>query len=376
MSVGIVGCGNVSGDYFSSSEMHPEIEIIACADVDGEVARAQADQFNVSRVLEPAELIGDPDIELVVNLTPPSVHADITLQAIQAGKHVFTEKPLAPTLETAEAIVRAAGQAGVSIGSAPATFMGGGLQTCRKVIDDGWIGEPVAASAFFTSRGYEHWHPKVDSFYGSGGGPMLDVGPYLISTLLHLLGPASRVAGSTKRFAEERPRPARFPGSPSVPVEVSTHAAGTIDFHGGAVATVITSWELWATKLPYMEIYGTEGTLWVPNPDEFSGTPYLRRGEFGDLAQVPTPPGGGEWREIPMSHRGDVGRAVAIADMALAIRGGRAFRANAEFALHTLEVMLGFDSSSDSGQHVAINSTCERPRPLPVIAPDGSFRLD
>jgi predicted dehydrogenase len=375
MRLGIVGCGNVSGDYFESCATHPQLDVVACADVNRAAAEEHASRYGISRVTDPEKLLSDPDIELIVNLTPPAVHADVTLRAIAAGKHVFSEKPLAPTLEVADEIIAAARAANVAVGCAPATFLGGGLQTCRKLVDDGWIGEPVAATAFFTSRGYEHWHPYVDSYYGLGGGPMLDVGPYLITALLHLLGPVTRVAASTKRFSETRPRPAKYSGPPEVPVQVATHAAGTLDFDAGAVATLITSWEMWSTRLPYVEIYGTEGTLSVPNPDEFSGTPVVRRGEPGDLAQVPTPPCGGQWHELPMTHRGDVGRGIAIADMVDALRTGRPFRASAELAYHALEVMLAFDRSSDTSTHVQISSSCERPASLPPVAAGQPLRF-
>jgi predicted dehydrogenase len=368
MRLGVVGCGNVSGDYFQSCATHPQLDVVACADVDRAAAEQQASRYGIPSVEDPAELLTDPAVELVVNLTPPALHADITRQAIAAGKHVFSEKPLAPSLEIADEVIAAARSANVAVGCAPATFLGGSLQTCRKLIDDGWIGEPVAATAFFTSRGYEHWHPYVDSYYGPGSGPMLDVGPYSVTALLHLLGPVARVCGSTKRFSDTRPRPASYAGSAEIPVQVATHAAGTVDFAGGPVATLIASWEIWATRLPYIEIYGTEGTLSVPNPDEFSGTPAIRRAELEDLAQVPTAPSGGNWCDVPMTHRGDVGRGIAIADMVDALRTGRAFRANSELAYHALEVMLAFDRSSESGTHIEIRSSCERPAPLPPSA--------
>jgi predicted dehydrogenase len=366
--IGIVGCGNVSGDYFESCATFPQLEVVACADANRAAAERQAELFGIAQVQDPGELLADPAIELVVNLTPPAVHADVTLQAIAAGKHVFSEKPLAPTLEVAETIIAAARDAGVAVGCAPATFLGGALQTCRKVIDDGWIGEPVAATAFVTSRGYEHWHPYVDSYYGLGGGPMLDVGPYWITALLSFLGPAVRVCASARRSSPTRSRPLQFPGPPDIEVQVATHVAGTVDFAAGAIATVITSWDIWATRLPYLEIYGSEGTLSVPNPDAFDGTPAIRRAEPGDLAQVPTVPSGGSWHDVPLTHRGDVGRGIAIADMVEGLRSGRPFRASAELAYHALELMLAFEQSSQTGAHVAIRSTCGRPVALPSIA--------
>jgi len=303
-----------------------------------------------------------------VNLTPPTVHADVSLAAIRAGKHVFSEKPLAPTLELADEIVEAAREAGVLVGCAPSTFLGGPLQTLRKLVDDGWVGEPRAATAFFSFRGGEYWHPHIDPFYAKGGGPMLDIGCYLISTLINVFGPASRVAAISKRYSDSRPRPNGTPGLDDIKVEVATHAAGTIEFASGPVVTMLTSWEMWASRLPFIEIYGTQGTVSVPYDDVWGAPPIVRRGELGDLAYIPTKPGGGTWCVAPATHNNEAHRAVAIADMASAIRDGTPFRASHELAYHTLEIMLAFDESSARHEHVAIQSTCSRPPALPPVA--------
>jgi predicted dehydrogenase len=376
MNVGFIGCGHVSGEYFQSFPMHKEINLLACADLDRSLAAHKAEEFEIPRVLSPDELLADPDVELVVNLTPPLVHPEVSLSAIRAGKHVFSEKPLAPTLELADEIVAAAREAGVQVGCAPSTFLGGPLQTLRKVIDDGWIGEPRAATSFFSFRGGEYWHPNIDPFYAQGGGPMLDIGCYLISTLINVFGPASRVAAIAKRFSDTRPRPNGTPGVDDIRVEVSTHATGTIEFASGPVATILTSWEMWASRLPFIEIYGTQGTVSVPYDDVWGGQPVVRRGELGDLAYIPTLPGGGSWREAPPTHNDKAHRAVAIADMASALRAGTPFRANQAVAYHTLEAMLAFDQSSQTGEHVRLKSSCERPAALPSVAAGEPVRFD
>lgn len=368
VKVGVIGCGHVSGEYFQSFPMHSEIELAACADLDRDLAAKQAAAFGIPKALHPDELLADPEIELVVNLTPPNVHAPVSLAAIAAGKHVFSEKPLATSLEEADSILAAAEDAGVLVGCAPSTFLGGPLQTLRKVVDDGWIGEPRAATAFFSFRGGEHWHPHIDPFYAKGAGPMIDIGCYLISSLINVFGPAGRVAAVTRRFDETRPRPGGTPGVDDIPVEVATHAAGTIEFVSGAVVTMFTSWEMWASKLPFIEIYGTQGSVSVPYDDVWGGQPQVRRGEASDLAYIPTFPGGGTWREAPVTHNNDAHRAVAIADMASAIRNGTPFRANHEVAYHTLEIMLAFDASSETDSHITLSSTCERPAALPAVA--------
>lgn len=374
--VGVIGCGHVSGEYFQSFGMHREVELTACADLDRGLAQKQAEEFNIPRAQSPGEMLADPDIEIVVNLTPPAAHRSVSLAAIAAGKHVFSEKPLATTLEEADDILRAAEGAGVLVGCAPSTFLGGPLQTLRKVIDDGWIGEPRAAASFFSFRGGEYWHPNIDPFYAKGAGPMLDIGCYLISTLVNVFGPASRVAAIAKRYTDTRPRPNGTPGVDDIKVEVSTHAAGTIEFESGPVATMITSWEMWASKLPFIEIYGTEGSVSVPYDDVWGGQPVVRRGELGDLAYIPTRPGGGTWREVPPTHNREAHRAVAIADMASALRAGTPFRANHSLGYHTLEVMLAFDRSSETEQHVAVTSTCERPAALPPVAAGEPVRFE
>jgi predicted dehydrogenase len=366
--LGFVGCGHVSGEYFESCSTFREIETFACADLDRRLAQRQAEKHGIPRVLSPGELLEDPDVEVVVNLTPPAVHTDVTLAAIAAGKHVFTEKPFAPSLEEADRIVAAAREAGVLVGCAPATFMSGAFQTARKLIDDGWIGDPVAATAFFTCRGYEHWYPNIEPFYSPGGGPMLDIGPYIITVLVDWFGPALRVDALTKRVSRTRPRPGGTPGVDDIQVQVNTHAAGNIEFASGPVATVITSWEMWASRLPFVEVYGTQGSLSVPFTDEFGGAPLLRRGEPSDLGYVPTEPGGGAWIEVGMTHSDATRRGVAVADLAHALRTGGAFRANRDFAYHSLEIMLAFDEASRRGKHVELRSTCERPPALPPIA--------
>lgn len=376
VKIGIIGCGNVLSQYLDLAAIHPEFEVVACADLSRAAAESQADRYGIPKVLDPDTLIADSDIEIVVNFTPPVVHSEVTLQAIAAGKHVFTEKPFATSLAAADDIVRAAREANVSVACAPATFLGAGMQTSRKLIDDGWIGRPVAAFASFTCRGYEHWHPNIDPFYSPGAGPMLDIGPYLITNLINFLGPARRVSASAQRSSETRPRPNAGAADGPIEIQVPTHIAGTVDFASGAVATVMTSWDMWSASLPQIEIYGTKGTLTAPNPDHYTGMPTLRRGEPRDLTIDMYPPRGGDWRDMPMTHRGDAGRAIGIADMADAIRTGRPIRTGAEFAYHALEVMLAFEESSKRGEHVDIASTCDRPAPLPPVGGDESFRFD
>lgn len=375
--VGIIGVGNVLNQYLDKIGVHPDVDVVALADVNAGAVTARASEYGVAKALTPDELLADPEVELVLNLTPPKLHAPVTLQAIAAGKHVLSEKPFATTLDEAKQILDSAREAGVRVGSAPATFLGSGMQTSRKLIDDGWIGRPVAAFASFACRGYEHWHPNVDPFYSPGAGPMLDIGPYLITNLVNIFGPAKRVSASAPRSSETRPRPNGEGGyEGEIVIQTPTTVTGTIDFESGAVATVIVSWDVWNHNLPHFEIYGTGGSIAAPNPDHFTGAPVLRRGEPRDLSLDMTPPGEGDWRETPITHRDDAYRGIGLAEFGHAIRAGIEPRTGAEFAYHVLEILLSFEASSELGRHIEIESTCERPRPLPSIGPHEPYRFD
>lgn len=375
--VGVIGVGNVLNQYMDKIGVHPEVDVVGFADVNAEATRARAAEYAVPKALSTEELLADPDVELVLNLTPPALHAAVSLQAIAAGKNVFSEKPFATSLDEAQEILDAARDAGVCVGSAPATFLGSGMQTSRKLIDDGWIGKPVAAFASFACRGYEHWHPHVDPFYSPGAGPMLDIGPYLVTNLVNFFGPAGRVAASAPRSSETRSRPDGNGGYDGViDIRTPTHVTGTIDFESGATATLIVSWDVWNHNLPHLEIYGETGSLAAPNPDHFSGSPVLRRGEPRDLALDMTPPGGGHWREMPITHRDDAYRGIGLAEFGHAVRNGVEPRTGGAFAYHVLEILLAFEASSAEGRHIDIASTCDRPKALPAIGPHEAYRFD
>ncbi|MDQ4078040.1 MAG: Gfo/Idh/MocA family oxidoreductase [Chloroflexota bacterium] len=353
VKVGLIGCGNISGQYLKSCATFPILDVVGCADIVERQAAARAEEFGI-RALTPEALLADPEIEIVVNLTIPATHAEVSLAAIEAGKHVYSEKPLAVTREAGRRILEAARERGLLIGCAPDTFLGGGLQTCRKLVDDGWIGEPVAATAFMTSRGPESWHPNPDFFYQIGAGPMFDMGPYYLTALVHLLGPVRRVTGSTRRSFPERVITSEGRHGERIPVEVGTHVAGVLDLESGPVATLITSFDIWYANLPRIEIYGSEGSLGVPDPNTFRGPVRLRRA------------GAEEWSEIPLTHHVPIGRGIGVADMAYALRYDRPVRASGEMAYHVLDLMHSFEEASQSGQHIKIESHCERPAPLPT----------
>ncbi len=354
IKVGIIGCGNISPAYFKGCSVYDIIKVAACADIDMSRAKARAAEFNIPKACTVAELLADPEIKIVVNLTIPKAHAEVSLAALRAGKHVYSEKPLALNRAEGCQILDEAEARGLRVGCAPDTFLGGGIQTCRKLIDDGWIGTPVAATAFMTCHGHESWHPDPVFYYKPGGGPMFDMGPYYLTALVNQAGPIRSIAGITRMTFPERLITSQPHKGTMIQVEVATHVAGLIDFENGAVGTIITSFDVWSANLPRIEIYGTEGSLSVPDPNGFGGAVHVFR------------PGAAAWSEIPLTHSPEVSRGTGVADMAYGIVYDRPHRATGALAYHVLDVMQAFDEASASGKHIPIESRCPRPAALPM----------
>jgi predicted dehydrogenase len=359
VKAGIVGCGTISGVYFQAGQKFSAFDIVVCADIVPERAEARAAEFQIPRVCTVEELLADPDIDIVINLTIPAAHGEVGLAALEARKSVYNEKPLAVTREEGRRMVELARTKGVRVGGAPDTFLGGGIQTCRKLIDDGWIGEPVAATAFMLGHGHESWHPNPDFYYQPGGGPMFDMGPYYLTALTALIGPVRRVTGSTRITFPERTITSQPKYGTKIKVTVPTHVVGVLDFESGAIGTIITSFDVWAHELPRIEIYGTEGSLSVPDPNGFGGPVRLRR--------AGTP----EWSAMPLTHGyTEQNRGLGVADMACALRSGRPHRASGDLTYHVLDVMHAIHDASREGRHIMLSSTCNRPAPLPLgLAP-------
>ena len=358
--IGIVGCGNISPAYLKQCALFEILSVAAVADAIPERARARAQEFGVPQALSVKELLADPRISIVVNLTTPQAHFDVALQAVEAGKSVWNEKPLTLRREEGRKLLERARQKKVLVGCAPDTFLGAGHQSARKLIDDGWIGEPVAATAFFTCRGHERWHPDPEFYYKKGGGPMFDMGPYYLTDLVQLLGPVKSVSAVARMTFPERLITSQPKSGTRIAVEVPTHVTGVMEFARGAVGTVITSFDVWAAELPRIEIHGTLGSLQVPDPNRPSGPVRLFRG------------GAKEWAEVPHTHGyEEIARSIGVADMAYALRSGRPPRASGELAYHVLDIMHAFHDSSDQKRRVELDSSCERPDPLPLGLRDG-----
>jgi predicted dehydrogenase len=362
LRVGVVGCGTISGAYLKNMNASPHLEVVACADQVAESARARAAEFGVPRACSVDELLADPKVELVVNLTVPSAHAEISLAALTKGKHVYTEKPLATTRDDGRRILDAAKSSGLTVASAPDTFLGSGIQTCLRLVEQGELGElgePLAASAFMLNRGPENWHPNPGFFYEHGGGPLLDMGPYYLTTLVCLLGPVRRVTGMARILYAERTADRGPRAGETFKVSTPTFVAALLEFESGAQATLVTSYGIRGHDLPNMQVYGTKGILGVPDPNYFRGPVKMRSNEEES-----------DWHEVPLPYRHTDGpgnfRGLGVVEMALAIGRGEEPRASGELAYHVLDVMESILESAANGRHVTLQSTCRRPEPLPI----------
>src|SRR5688572_1532406 len=359
---GVIGCGAISGAYLGMAQNFPVVEVVACADLNIDAARAAADKYNVPKACTVDELLADKSIELVLNLTVPKAHAPVALRAIEAGKHTYAEKPFGINREEGRKVVEAAKRRGVKVGCAPDTFMGSGIQTARKLIDDGAIGKPVAFTAFMLGRGHEHWHPSPEFYYEVGGGPMFDMGPYYLTALLNLLGPVKRINGMASIALPQRTITSEPKRGKTITVQTPDHVCGMMEFESGAIGTIIQSFAM--PNAPYereqpITIFGTEGTLRVPDPNQFDGPVHMRGRDEP------------EWRDVPHAFVKGYGRSVGLADMAQAIRSGRPHRANGEQAFSVLDLMAGFLDSSESGREVKPSAAYARPAPMRADLPFG-----
>ncbi|MFC4530405.1 Gfo/Idh/MocA family protein [Sphaerisporangium dianthi] len=355
VNIGVVGCGVIFAQYRKTIERLPELRLLAVADLDLERAREAVGPDADVEVLSVAELMADPRVDVVLNLTIPAAHAEIASRAIAAGKDVYCEKPLAATTADAARVLREAAAAGVRVGCAPDTVLGTGTQTARKAIDDGLIGRPVAATATMLTPGHERWHPNPDFYYAPGGGPLLDMGPYYITSLVTLLGPVTTVIG-----AGTRTRPKRTIGSgprrgEEIPVTVDTYVTGVLVHASGALSTLVMGFEGAATKAPNIEVHGERGSLVVPDPNHFDGSVLLARA------------GGQGWETMPATAgHAEAGRGVGLLDFATS-PSDQEPRAGGTLGYHVLDVMESLLSSAQSRSAVTVASTCERPEPVALL---------
>ncbi|QOV40267.1 Gfo/Idh/MocA family oxidoreductase [Streptomyces ferrugineus] len=352
--IGVVGLGVISRAYLDTLVGHPAVRITAVADLDASRSAAVAAELPGVRALSVEELLSSPDVDTVLNLTVPAAHAEIALGAIGHGKNVYGEKPLTAGLADAHAVLEAAAKAGVGVGCAPDTVLGTGVQTARAAVAAGSVGRPQFASAVMVTPGHERWHPHPDFYYTDGGGPLLDMGPYYLASLVHLLGPVRAVTGAAGRLRAERVIGSGPRAGERIPVEVDTHVSGVLEHVGGTLTTITTSFDGVATTAAPIEVHGETGTLAVPDPNRFDGE--VRLFELGAT----------EWRTLPLSAGYvDGARGIGLLDF-VAADGRRAPRASGELALHVLETMSALLRSAAEGRRVELTTSAEPPVAVPL----------
>jgi predicted dehydrogenase len=371
LRVGIIGCGNISTSYLRLAPLFKALEIRAVADLNIGAAKARADEYGVM-AMDVAELLASKEIDVVVNLTIPDAHFTVTKSILDAGKHAYSEKPLVLSLEEGKALRTLADEKGLRVGSAPDTFLGGAHQLARARIDEGLIGEVVAGTCHVMSHGMEHWHPNPDFFFMPGAGPVLDIGPYYITNLIQLIGPVKRVGALTSSATPTRTILSNPRKGEEIPVATPTNIHALLEFENGATITLSASWDVWAHRHANMELYGLEGSLFVPDPNFFGGM-VEHAGRDGKIAPLEAweHPFGVANEEHPGGARANY-RTAGLADMAQAIVDGRAHRCSLDLAIHAVDVMTSILKSGETGGFVDMTTTCARPE---ALSPDDARKL-
>ena len=380
VKIGIVGCGVIANTYIKEiKRIYKELEIVACADTSIEKAKGIAQKYNIARGCSVDELLQNQEIEIVVNLTPPQFHSAINKQALLAGKHVFCEKPFAITLSEAKKTIAIAQECNLLIASAPDTFMGSSLATCRKVIDDNWLGKPLYVTANMMSAGVETWHPSPEAFYQEGSGPLYDMGPYYFTALIALFGPIKEVAAFAGKGFESREIYAGDRVGQKIDVEVPTHYSGIIKLQNEMIVNLNMSFDIWHSTLPLFEVYGTEGTLKVPDPNMSGGRPKIYRREqlldvLYDNSEL-TKERCEKSVEIPELYPdvGEYTRGYGVLDLAYAIVNKTKPRCEAKMACHVIEAIIGMIESTKTGKIYQMKTTCNRPEAIAIGTPAGKL---
>ncbi len=354
--IGIVGIGDISGIYLENiTETFKELQIVAVCDLIKERALAAQEKYGIPKVYDTMhELFADEEITLVLNLTRPYEHFEVSKAALLAGKHVYSEKPLGASLAEGKELVKIAEEKGLMLGGAPDTFLGAGIQTCRKLIDEGLIGDIVGANAAMICHGHETWHHDPEFYYKYGGGPMMDMGPYYITALINLIGGVKKVTGVTKISFPQRKITSKEHYGEIIDVDVPTYITGIMEFENGAVGNITTTFDVFRSNNHNIEIFGSKGTLFVPDPNCFDGDITFYNGVTGETEEYP----------LAFDYA-ENSRALGLADIAKAIETGRKPRTSYKQTYHVLEVMEAFKKSSDEGKTVEIESKFERQAPLP-----------
>ncbi|WFU10747.1 Gfo/Idh/MocA family oxidoreductase [Rhizobium sp. CB3090] len=365
LGVGIIGCGNISTTYFKLSPLFKGLKVLACADINMDAARLRAEEYQVkAQTID--ELLANDELDVIVNLTIPDAHFPVSKRILEAGKHVYSEKPLVLSLEQGEELRRIAKEKGLAVGCAPDTFLGGAHQLARKFVDDGGIGRITSGACYVMSPGMEMWHPNPDFFFLPGGGPILDLGPYYVANLINLIGPVKRVGAMTSMASETRTITSEPRSGEVIPVKTPTTIQALLEFVSGATVTLTASWDVWSHRHANMELYGTEGSLYVPDPNFFGGT-VEASGRSKDIKPVD------EWahpfgiinQESPNGARANY-RTAGLADLAASLIDGRDARCSLDRTLHGVDVMTSILKSGAENRFIDLTTTCTQPAALGI----------
>ncbi len=352
INVGFVGCGNISGIYFKNliQVFNNQVKVFACGDLFKEKQDKAIEEYGIENIMTFEEMLKSDDIHMILNITQPAFHYDITKRALEAGKHVYLEKPLSLSFEEGRELVELSQKKGLLLGGAPDTFMGAGIQTCKKLIDDGYIGDIVGATAFMMSKGHESWHPDPEFYYKPGGGPMFDMGPYYITALLNLIGEVEWVVGMNTTGFEKRTITSQPKYMQVIDVETPTHISGLLKFSSGATASIITTFDCKKSDLPLIEIYGTKGSIKVPDPNTFGGPVFLATSD------------GSGYKEVPLTHiYAENSRGIGLADLVSCLTTKDKPKAGAQQILHVLEIMDAIFTSDEKKQYYKMTTKYEKP---------------
>ena len=353
--IGIIGCGAISGIYLENLSKYAQTELVALADLYIDRAKAKATEHNVPMACSVEDLLADPNVEIVVNLTIPAAHHSVSVQCLDAGKHIYNEKPLSVAREEGRGLLDLASSKGLRVGCAPDTVLGAGIQTCRALIDSGALGEIVGINGFMMSGGVENWHPNPTFYYQVGGGPLFDMGPYYVSAFIQLAGAVQTVTGMARASFAERLVTSEPLNGTTLKVETPTHIVSVLGFESGVIGQLSTSFDIKAgTELRNIEVYGSEGTLQVPDPNTFDGVPKLKK------------KGAEDWEEVELKRPyAENSRGLGVLDMALAIQEDRPHRASGDLAFHALDIMHAVHEAAESGQTKTLNPGAIRPAAMP-----------
>ena len=359
LNIGILGCGVISSHYLKGSTkiFDKNIRVVACADMLLERAQARAEEYGVPKALTTEQLLADPEVDLIVNLTVPQVHFELSKKILEAGKHLYTEKPFALNREEAAILVETAKKHGVRIGCAPDTFMNGPLQTGKKIIEDGIIGDIVGVNCCCPMRGNEFHRPDADFFYKKGAGPIWDMAPYYLNMLISLFGSIKTVTSVGRITWPQRVYEYESRKGDTIDVEVPTHTVGLFEMENGAIVSFTDSFDMYKSSIPKIEIYGQYGTLILADPNMYKGDVKLsiKKGPFEDVPHLE-------------GYEGFM-RSAGIADMAVSIEKGVPHLASAEMALHVTDVMCTWEEAMESRRTMEVKSSCAQPEGMWLRAP-------